>query len=449
MKNIRICAALLVAALCTAASVTYAADPRTNFFSPPTKTQAGMVEQVVPAVPWRQLAKLSASDGKVDDFFGDSVAVSGDGNTVVAGAPFANEAYVFVKPASGWSNMTQVATLKPSGESTWFGTSVAISGNTVVVGNCLGCGTGAAYVFVKPTGGWVDMTENAKLTNSDAKYLDDFGNAVSISGNAVVVGAPCGGFNGCAGPGEAYVFIKPASGWTSMTETARLTASDGQVGDFLGWGVSVSGNTVVAAAPSASCGSGSCGAVYVFVEPARGWANMTETAKLSRPVNSSGFGYSVANNPNSIVVGAEGDRKETGAIYVFEKPKNGWKSTSKFTARLTARDGVRNDLLGFSVSIDARTIVGGAPQKSGQTGAAYVFVEPRLGWKTTSNFNAELKAAHGARGDLFASSVAIRGNTIVSGACCATIGHNTRQGAAYIFGKETSFQEQTEPSGKH
>jgi hypothetical protein len=449
MKNIRIYAALLVAALCTAASVTYAADPRTNFFSQPTKTQAGMVEQVVPAVPWRQLAKLTASDGKADDFFGDSVAVSGDGNTVVVGAPFANEAYVFVKPASGWSNMTQVATLKPSGESTHFGITVTISGNTVVVGNCFSCGTGAAYVFVKPVGGWVDMTENAKLTNSDAKDFDDFGNAVSISGNAVVVGAPCGGFSGCAGPGEAYVFIKPASGWTSMTETARLTASDGQVGDLFGYVVSVSGTTVVAGAPLVPCGSSSCGAAYIFVKPVGGWTTTTETAKLSSPVKSDGFGFSVANNPNSIVMGAQYDSKAKGALYVFEKPKNGWNSTSKFTAKLTARDGVKSDILGYSVSIDARTIVGGAPQKAGQTGAAYVFVEPRLGWKTTSNFNAKLKAAHGARGDDFATSVAIRGNTIVSGACCATIVHNTRQGAAYIFGKAGSFQEDTEQSGKH
>lgn len=263
MKNIRLYTVLIVA-LFTTAPITYAADPRTDSSSLPSKTQAGMVEQVVPAVPWRQLAKLTASDGKAFDFFGDSVAVSGDGNTVVVGAQYAHETYIYVKPASGWSNMTQIATLKPSDGGVDFGFTVAISGNTVVVGNCEGCGTGAAYVFVKPVGGWVDMTENAKLTNSDPKFGDDFGASVSISGNTVVVGADCGDQKACGGAGEAYVFIKPASGWASMTETARLTASDGQAGAALGIAVSVSGNTVVAGAPGAPRGSSSCGAAYIL-----------------------------------------------------------------------------------------------------------------------------------------------------------------------------------------
>jgi hypothetical protein len=156
--------ALLVAALFATVSVTYAADRRTNLSRPRTETQADMLERGLPAAKWSQLAKVTASDGEPFDWFGTSEAISADGKTVVFGAPYANKAYVFVKPASGWHNMTQIATLKPSDAGFAFGYSVAMSGNTVVIGDCTdACSLpGTVYVFVKPAGGWVDMTERRK-----------------------------------------------------------------------------------------------------------------------------------------------------------------------------------------------------------------------------------------------------------------------------------------------
>ena len=181
--------------------------------------------------PFVQKAKLTnSSPGEAGDL-GASVAIAGD--TIVAGAPFSRPersiyqgtAYVFVKPASGWQNATQTARLRASDVDccNGFGVSVAISGDTIVVGasGANPTGTvnphGAAYVFVKPSGGWANGTETAKLTASD--FGGRLGRSVAISGDTIVAGASSGG--------AAYVFTKPAGGWTSGTQTARLTASDG------------------------------------------------------------------------------------------------------------------------------------------------------------------------------------------------------------------------------
>ena len=187
-----------------------------------------------------QTAKLTASDGAASDYFGYSVAISGD--TVVVGAYYddigANtdqgSAYVFVKPESGWADMTQTAKLTASdgAASDYFGSSVAISGDTVVVGayyDDIGANAdqGSAYVFVKPASGWADMTQTAKLTASDGAADDYFGNSVAISGDTVVVGAYDDDIGSNTDQGSAYVFVKPANGWADMTQTAKLTASDG------------------------------------------------------------------------------------------------------------------------------------------------------------------------------------------------------------------------------
>jgi hypothetical protein len=169
------------------------------------------------------------------------------------------------------------------------------------------------------------MTQTARLVAADGHDGNELGVSVAVSGNTVVAGAPRAVAEGSDfGPGIAYVFVKPASGWpANMDQTAELTASDGVSGDFLGWCVSISGKTVVAGAPRASIGSNSGqGAAYLFAEPKGGWTNMHETAKV------------------------------------------------------TASNGAAGDNFGQSVGVSGRTVVGGAPYASVsffQQGAAYVF----------------------------------------------------------------------------
>ena len=135
-----------------------------------------------------------------------------------------------------------------------LGASVAIAGNTVVAGAPLdnvggNSDQGSVYVFVKPPAGWASGTETAKLTASDGEPSDRLGQSVAIAGDTIVAGAPLDQVGPNDNQGAAYVFVEPARGWTTSTETAKLTASDGAVDYWLGWSVAVAGTTVVAGAP--------------------------------------------------------------------------------------------------------------------------------------------------------------------------------------------------------
>jgi hypothetical protein len=390
--------------------------------------------------PWVQLAELTSSDGVGGDEFGFAVAVNG--NTVVVGASQFNStqvgaAYVFVKGSTGWANMTQTAKLTASDAAAGaqFGSSVAFAGaGTVVVGAPhAAVGTnqnqGKAYVFVKPTTGWKNMTETARLTASDGASGDYFGYSVSGIGNAVVVGAPQASSQ-AQFQGAAYVFVKPGSGWkTTSTFKAKLTASNGKFDEGFGVSVSLSSNTLVAGAPQANSGKGG---VYVYVKPSTGWQTTSSfNAELTASDGQSDdlLGNSVSISNTTVVAGAYlatiGANRFQGAAYVFVEPTSGWADATE-TAKLTAPDGQSGDEFGYSVSISGNKVVAGASNDP-STNAAYVFVKPASGWATTSKYNAKLTAAGSS---IFGFSVGTNGGTIVAGA----IGNLSLQGAAYVFG---------------
>jgi uncharacterized protein (DUF2345 family) len=381
---------------------------------------------------------LTASDGVNKDQFGIAVAV--DGNTAVVGA-FKGEgigaAYVFVKPPSGWANMTQTAELTASDAQIFdcFGCSVAISGNTVVVGSSgaeIGGnkGQGAAYIFVEPPTGWTDMTETAKLTASDGVSDAQFGASVAISGNTLVVGAPANYLM----QGNAYVFVEPNGGWTDTTQTAELVPSDGFALDNFGTSVSISGDTVVVGAPADANGGSKPGRAYVFAEPMGGWTDMTQTAEITPSDGQVGyvFGVSVSISGATIVVGSPG-RPDGGGAYVFVEPKGGW-ANMKQTAGL--QSGTSTSCMGDSTSIDGSVIIAGATCSSGFKGAAFVFLKPAGGWRNSSNPRLRLSIPFTYGQDDFGSSVAISGTTALVGApyaptsppCC-----KPGPGEAFIF----------------
>ncbi len=283
---------------------------------------------------------VSTPESTLGGELGWSVAISGD--TIVAGAPYDptypsfGEAYVFVEPAGGWVSGTQTARLSasnptnPAGDE-YFGWSVGISGSTIVVGayhqgpSSGYDAPGAAYVFAMPAGGWVNATQTAELTASDAGGSDNLGWSVAISGNTVVAGAPNHEVGSNQGQGAAYVFSMPAGGWLNATQTAELTASDGSSPDELGTSVAISGSTVVAGAPKRQVGQNADqGAVYAFTQPAAGWKNMNQSAELvaTGGDGSDSLGDSVAISGTTIVGGAprhdaESSTADVGAAYVF------------------------------------------------------------------------------------------------------------------------------------
>ena len=195
------------------------------------------------------------------------------------------------------------AVLTSSDNNPDFGISVCVNGDTVVVGSdgYFSGSPGSAYVFVKPAGGWHSMTETAKLTSSDGMKYDLFGYSVSASGQTIVVGAPQFGNILNPGPGKAYVFIQPSGGWVSMTQTAELDGSDSVNKDAFGFSVAVDANVVVA---GAYVHNKFLGEAYVYQKPVSGWTNMTQTASLTPADSAIGeFGYAVAISGKIVVIG--------------------------------------------------------------------------------------------------------------------------------------------------
>jgi hypothetical protein len=414
-----------IALVCTVffSTLALAADQKspTKLSDLPLQDQRDISAVLTRELPALQNFTLTASDGANSDDFGTSVAI--DGNTIVVGAPrsanrLIGEAYVFVKSGSSWKNMTQTATLTASdgAEGNYFGAAVAIGGNTVVVGSPAATvngnfAQGETYVFVRPSKGWTNMTETAILLASDGGPECTFGSGVGISGGTVVVGAPGSGNTGL--PGSAYIFVQPPGGWVNATEAAELTASNGVDDGELGFSVSIISDTVLVGAVSQD---GDVGSAYVFVEPSGGWINMTETAELtaSDGQEGAGFGASVSLNGNTAVVGAPGEGR--GAVYVFVEPANGWSSMTE-TAELEVAGG---NEVGISVAIVEQAVVVGAPFSNPvHQGAAYVFLKPTGGWKTTSKPNLILSIPFTYGFDNFGTGVAVSGKTAIVGAYTA------------------------------
>ncbi|MCZ6734625.1 MAG: FG-GAP repeat protein, partial [Planctomycetota bacterium] len=185
-----------------------------------------------------------------------------------------------------------------------------------------GLSSGSAYVFVKSPGGWVDMSQTAKLTASDGAASDFFGASVSISGEVAVIGAAQGDGN-VADSGSAYVFMEPVGGWVNMTQTAKLTASDGAASDFLGASASISGDVLVIGARNDDDNGFNSGSAYVFEKPLGGWVNMTQTSKHAAldGLASDSFGISVSISGDLVVVGDyfdDDNGSNSGSAYVYD-----------------------------------------------------------------------------------------------------------------------------------
>ena len=287
------------------------------------------------------------------------------------------------------------------------------------------------------------FVQQAELSLSDGVAGDTFA-AAAISGDTLVVGAPGRRVGANASQGAVYVFERPAVGWAHATPVAQLRASDGAAGDELGATVAVSGDTIVGGAGAHKVGSNaSQGAAYVFVKPASGWKDATQTAQLTASDGTAGEGFPTALgvSGDTIVAASFGHAIRNtdgsrGEAYAFVKPAAGWMDAHE-SAKLQASDGADADEFGISVGVSGDTIVVGADHhkvagNAGQ-GAAYVFAKP-AGMTAIETEGAELTASDGGANDRFGRAVAISGDTIVAGAPNHQVGLS-RQGAVYVFVK--------------
>jgi hypothetical protein len=380
---------------------------------------------------WSQQAYLKASNTGSGDNFGRSVSVNGDtlvvgawredsGTTGVNSMPDeertdSGAAYVFVRSGGDWS---QQAYLKAnsSGVDDWFGFSVSVSADTVVVGAYLedsaamgvngtpdeaATNSGAAYVFTRSGGSWSQQAY-LKALNTDSH--DYFGQSVSVSADTIVIGAPLEDTLPNDDSGAAYVFARSGTTWSQQ---AYLKASNSGGGDEFGKSVAVSGDTVVVGAAGEDSNAtgvngnetgiiANSGAAYVFVRSGVTWSQEAYL-KAESPGVDDNFGSSVSASGNTAVVGANNEDSNTtgvnsipdegatnsGATYVFARSGATWSQQ----AYLKASNTGAGDLFGSSVSVSGDTVVVGALREGGSSsgvnsspddsaadsGAAYIF----------------------------------------------------------------------------
>lgn len=279
-----------------------------------------------------------------------------------------------------------------------------------------------------------------KLTPSHASALDQFGYSVAISGDTLVAGSIQDFIGANVDQGSATVFTRSNNVWI---ERAALVASDGAARDAFGFAVAIDGNTIAAGAFKADIGANEeQGAVYIFVRDGNG--GWTQQAKLAASDGDDGdaFGYSVALDGDTLVIGAVGRDHNVfaayGAAYVFTRSGTTWTQQ----ARLLHTDGWTSDNFGQDVAIDGNTLVvstGAADVNSVQNqGAAWVYVRNGSTWMLQD----KITASDAAMFDEFGRSVDIDGNRILIGSL-ARIGANEYQGAAYVFERTGSIWNET------
>ena len=344
-------------------------------------------------------AEITASDSAARSYFGSSVAICGE--TAVIGAPGddageeegAGAAYIFVRSGGVWTQEAKLTVGDPSAGDE-LGSQVALSGDTALIGAWRHAtagneAAGAAYVFARSGGVW---TQEAELTADVPDSFDWFGAGVALSGDTALIGAPNRDVAGKVWAGAAYVFARSGGVWT---QEAELTADISADYDNFGTSVAVYGDTALIAA--------AVGSAYVFVRSGDVWTQQQELR--------AGDGASVALSGETALIGDVVERRFAGAVYVFVRSGDVWTRHQK----LTAADGAAEDYFGSSVAIDGDTALIG-----GQSVRTCVFERVTGVWVRRQTLRA-------------CNSVALAGDSALLGGERRTVAGKVNAGAAYVF----------------
>jgi len=388
---------------------------------------------------WTQRQRLTASNGAVDDHFGNAVALSGEKALIGAylyGSDDRGALYTFRRGATNWTQTDQTLAPNPTAGAR-FGVSVALDGNTAVIGASLGLfQTGvdqrSAYVFVYG-GEWFLVR---RLGPELGSANDRFGYAVALDGDTVLAGA----YRGDAAAndqGAAYAFTLRDS---RSVEQQKLTAQDGATNDRFGSAVALDGDTLVVGAWGDTIGANvNQGSVYIFTRNGATWTQQQKLTSNDGAADDS-FGYSVALDGAMLVVGAYrdtiGGNANQGSAYIFTRNGTVWAQQQKLTA--VAIDGLPNDNFGRSVALGSGAVVVGASGADTSRGSVYVFTFNGAVWTQQAKLTANDRAA----GDEFGYAVGLSGDTLVVGAFRDSIGANTQQGSAYVFTRNSGVWTQ-------
>ena len=341
---------------------------------------------------WGQVLKLTSFDAARFDFFGNSVAISND--TAIVGAEgnddkgaLSGSAYIFGRNQGGENNWGEAVKLTASdgAELSHFGGSVAISGDTAIVGaytsDNAAPNSGSAYIFERNYGGTNHWGERHKLTVLDAAADDHFGDSVAIFNDTAIVGAFANDDDGPSS-GSAYIFQRNHGGTDNWGQILKLTASDADVFDLFGDSVAISNDTAIVGALGNSDEGEFSGSAYVFDRNQGGANNWGQVLKLtaSDAAEEDEFGTSVAISGDTAIVGASynddacpgNNRCNSGSAYVFNRNQGGAHNWGE-KLKLTALDAAANDVFGTFVAVAGDTTLVGAPTTLNGTGSAYIY----------------------------------------------------------------------------
>jgi len=431
---------------------------------------------------WEPEAELSLPDGATSDQFGISVALSG--STAVIGATGANAgsavdaggAYVFVRSGTSWTEQARLFASDATALDQ-FGFDVAVSGASAVVGarrdEISGRPQqGSAYVFVRNAGVW---TQQAKLTSSDSAAQDQFGTSIAIDGDTALIGAPYDDIATSVDQGSAYVYVRAGTTWSLQQKLVNVdgTPTDRSL-DGTGLTVALQGDTALLAAPGIDGVAGTnCGAVISFTRSGTSWARRDQLENthpaserlgfalalagdvalattlsldtLGNPdtnvvhawersglswtapevfrgsaASLDAFGYSVAQSGDTALVGAFGTDVRgvdtAGTVYVYRRGPGGW----ALDTVLRPSDPLESGFFGFALALDATHAYVSAPFAAAgaiaNAGAVYVF-ERSAGWPQRAKLQPLDVGSDG-----FGYSLALEGTTLHVGAPLDVVG---------------------------
>lgn len=306
-----------------------------------------------------------------------------------------------------------------------FGQAVSINGDYILVGAPWDLGKGAAYIYYKDEGGSNNWGQQIKLLGDESDLWSgaNYGQAVDIEGDFALVGANIDTLGDSTDAGSAYLYNRNQGGANSWGRVKKITADDSLSYNYFGRSVSISDTIIAIGAPQeVADGLDSTGSVYIFYKNQGGTDNWGQFIKI-KPADGNGsdfFGYSVALSGSDLVVGAWGvDDVGTnrGRIYIYSKDEGGTDNWGLQAQHLPTLDGVNQ--FGIAVDIDGDYIISGAPAADtagyAQTGDCHIYYRNQGG---NDNWGLQQKiiAEDPSQYKRFGVSVSIDGNYIIVGA---------------------------------
>jgi hypothetical protein len=334
---------------------------------------------------WSQQQKLTASDATSYDDFGGGVvsdvivgaAVGISGDTIVVGAfgedaegSNAGAAYVFTRSGTTWSQQ-QKLTASDAAAGDRFGVSVAIDGDTLIVGayqdDLSANDAGSAYIFTRSGTTW---SQQQKIPNPSPVYDDQFAYSVDISGDTVIAGVPMEETGGATSHGSAYIFTRSGTTWSQQQ---KIEGSNAGTGDNFGHAVAIDGDTVIAGAYLEDTSDTNAGSAYIFTRSGTTWSQQ-QMIQASDADFGDSFGFSVDVKSDTAVVGASKEStgySSAGAAYVFTRSGTTWSQQKK----VQASDKAANEYFGMAIGLSDDTFIAGVnPRYGTPEGQAYIFI---------------------------------------------------------------------------